>query len=127
MFEKISTDIKRIYLNTRNSDDFLDKFHQKLRVYVKENEPRKSVDYQKLTHHLNNVATKAKRKDWKSSVYLKKVSKIIIYTTKGKQDEIELDPSQETIFDFSPLDLDEDPSRKHLPDFTPRRKDDYPK
>lgn len=79
------------------------------------------MDFQKLTHHLNTVAQRAKRKNWETALYLKKVSEILIYTLKGKQKEIDLNPNQEEIFDFSPLDLEED-NRRHKPiDFTPRR------
>lgn len=121
MYEQYKEDIKKIYLDSRGSDDFLDQFHQKLRVYVKENEPRKSVDYQKLTHHLNTLATRAKSKGWKTSAYLKRVAEIIVYTVTGKQGDIELDPSQENMFNFSPLDLDDDPKKKTNVHFTPRR------
>ena len=121
MFEPVKKDIKQIYKNSQKSEEFLDTFHQKLRVYVKENKPRKSVDYQKLTHHLNTVATRAKRKNWKTSSYLKRVVEIIVYTVRGKQDDIELDPNQEDMFEFSPLDLDEDPNKKTNVHFTPRR------
>jgi hypothetical protein len=122
MFEPAKKDIKQIYRDSKKSDEFLDSFHQNLRVYVKENKPRSKVDYQKLTHHLNTIAKRAKIKGWKTSVYLKRVAEIIIYTIKGKQTEIEMDPSQNNIFDFSPLDLDEDPNKKKKLDFK-RRKD----
>ncbi|SHG67341.1 hypothetical protein SAMN05443144_1441 [Fodinibius roseus] len=108
-------------MECRESADFLNAFHQKLRIYVKKNKPRSSVDFQKLTHHLNTVAKRAKRKNWDTSLYLKKVSEILIYTLKGKQKEIDLNPNQEDMFNFSPLDLEED-NRRHKPiDFTPRR------
>ena len=104
MIETTKKRLKKIYLECRNKPDFLDSFHQQLRVYVKENKPRKTINYEKLTHHLNALAKKAKRKRFKPSSYLKKVSEIILYTLNGQQDEIDLNPNQEQIFDFSPLD-----------------------
>lgn len=107
MFQKISADIKQIYKDLNGSEDFLDKFHQELRVYVKENEPRKAVDYQKLTHHLNRLANRAKKEKWNSSKYLRHLTKIITCTVSGSQNEIELDPSQDNLFDWNPIDPDE--------------------
>ncbi|MDZ7660051.1 hypothetical protein [Fodinibius sp.] len=108
-------------MDCKKRADFLDSFHQQLRVYVKKNKPRKSVDYNKLTHHLKLVAERAKRKNWKTSNYLKRITEIIAYTTSGKQNEIDLNPNQEHMFDFSPIDLEEHPNRKTSIDYTPRK------
>jgi|GEM_PF-5249587 len=108
MFDQTKKDVKQIYKDSTKTEDFLDTIHQKLRMYIKDFNPRHNVDYQKLTHHLNNLATRAKRKNWKTSAYLKRVTEIIGYTMSGKQDKIELDPSQNAMFNFSPLDLDDE-------------------
>lgn len=122
MFEPIKKDIKEIYQGCKKQPNFLDCFHQQIRVYVKENKPRKSVDYNKLTHHLDIISKRAKKKTWKTSNYLKRVTEIVAYTVSGKQNEIDLNPNQEQMFEFSPLDLDEDPNKKTDIDFTPRKR-----
>lgn len=121
MFETTQKQIKSIYLDCRSNPDFLDSFHQQIRVYVKKNKPRKTIDYNKLTHHLNTVAQRAKRKNWKTSNYLKRVTEIVAYTISGKQNEIELNPNQEQMFDFSPLDVEDQKGRRKDLDFTPRK------